>query len=123
MHFCASDMQLYVDSDAAYLAILNSKSHIVNSFCCSNNSSTVLPKILLNGSIYVDCKVLRHIVTPAAEAETAGLFYNYQTAIHLHWMLNVLGHPQCSTTVKAENVTVFNMSLTQAKTNEANHGM
>ena len=45
-------------------------------------------------------------MTSAAEAETAGLFYNCQTVIYLHRMLNALDHKQQMTPVKTDNGTV-----------------
>ena len=89
-------MQLIVDSDAAYLVAPKGKSRIAGFFYCS--SPTVSPP--LNGPIHVECKILQHVVTSAAEAETAGLFFNCQTAIYLKRMLEALGHPQMSTPIK-----------------------
>ena len=105
VRFHASDMTLYVDSDAAYLVAPKAKSRIAGFFYCSNNSTTNPPSPPLNGPFHVECKILRHVVTSAAEAETAGLFYNCQTAIHLRHMLAVLGHPQPQTQVKTDNGT------------------
>ena len=44
-------------------------------------------------------------MTSAAEAETAGLFYNCQTAIDIRNMLKALGHRQPATPVKTDNST------------------
>ena len=44
-------------------------------------------------------------MTSAAEAETAGLFYNCQTAIDIRNMLKALGHTQPATPVKTDNST------------------
>ena len=101
IRFYASDMQLFVDSDAAYLVAPKAKSRIAGFFYCSN--STVSPP--LNGPIHVECKILRHVVTSATEAETAGLFFNCQTAIYLTHMLHALGHSQTATPVKTDNKT------------------
>ena len=99
--FYSSDMKLYVDSNAAYLVAPKAKSCIAGFFYCSNCSST--PPV--NGPLHVQCKILRHVVTSAAKAETAGLFFNCQTAIYLKHMLATLGHPQDTTPIKADKKT------------------
>ena len=48
---------------------------------------------------------MKHVVTSAAEAETAGIFYNCQTAISIKQMLEALGHKQTATPVKTDNKT------------------
>ena len=103
--FYRSDMQLYVDSDAAYLIAPKAKSRIAGYFYCSDKSKTTPPNPPLNGPLHIECKILRHVVTSAAEAETAGLFYNCQTALYFQRMLTALGHPQTNTQVKTDNGT------------------
>ena len=98
-------MQLHVDSDAAYLVAPKAKSCISGYFYCYDKATETPPKPPLNGPLHVECKVLRHVVTSAAEAETAGLFYNCQTALYLRCMLTALGHIQTSTPVKTDNGT------------------
>ena len=117
-------MTLYVDSDAAYLVAPKAKSRIAGFFYCSNKSTTTPPSPPLKGPFYVECKILRHVVTSVAEAKTAGLFYNCQTDIHLQHMLNVLGHPQKHMPVKTDNGTTaqFASDTVPSKINEANHG-
>lgn len=98
-------MLLHADSDAAYLVAPKAKSRIAGFFYCSDKTTTTPPSPPLNGPVHVECKVLRHVVTSAAEAETAGLFYNCQTALYLKRMLEALGHPQPATLVKTDNGT------------------
>ena len=66
---------------------------------CKNKHPTI------NGAILVECKTLRHVISSAAEAETAGIFQNAQTAIPLHTFLQALNHPQPPTSVKTDNST------------------
>ena len=101
VRFYSSDMQLYVNSDAAYLVAPRAKSRIAGFFYCSNSTTT--PP--LNGPLHVECKILRHVVTSTAEVETAGLFFNCQTALFLKHMLAALGHPQKTTPIKTDNKT------------------
>ena len=72
-------MILYVDSDAVYLVAEKAKSHIAGYYYCSNKTPpNTEPNPPLNGPIHIECKLLRHVVTSATEAETAGLFHNCQ---------------------------------------------
>ena len=105
VRFYASDMQLRIDSDTAYLVAPEAKSRIAGFFYCTNKTTNTLPTPVINGPVHVECRVLRHVVTSAAEAETAGIFYNCQTAVHLRHMLRALGHPQPTTLVKTDNGT------------------
>ena len=74
--FYVSDMILYVDSYAAYLVAEKAQSCIAGYYYCSNNTTNKKsPNPPLNGPIHIKCKLLRHVVTSAAEAETAGLFF------------------------------------------------
>ena len=41
----------------------------------------------------------------AAKAETASLFINRQKIIKIQQMLKALGHDQCATPIKVDNVT------------------
>ena len=59
----------------------------------------------LNGAILVECKTLRHVVSSAAEAETAGGFHNTQMAIPIRRILGFLGHPQPATPFQTDNTT------------------
>ena len=106
IRFYASDMILYVDSDAAYLVAEKVKSRIAGYYYYSNKSTTKkAPNPILNGPIHIECTLLRHVVTSAAEAETAGLFINCQKIIEIQQMLKALGHDQMATPVKTDNAT------------------
>ena len=85
IRFYASDMKIYIDSDAAYLVAPKAKSRILGFYYLSNNTTQKL-----NGPVLVECKLLKHVVTSSAEAEITGIFYNTQTAIELKT------NPQCS---------------------------
>ena len=51
-------------------------------------------------------KTLKEVVASVVEVETASLFYNYQTSVHLRHILEALGHPQIATPTKTDNSTV-----------------
>ena len=101
IRFYASDMVLHVESDAAYLVLPKARSRMAGFFYCSNKYDKNQPiKVPLNGPIHVECKTLRRVVTSAAEAETAGVFFNSQLCVPIRHMLTILGHPQPVTPMK-----------------------
>ena len=71
----ASNMILLVDSDTAYLVMFNAKSRIVGYFQLNHYSQQVLHSII-NGTILVKYKALKHVVLSAVEVEIAGIFHN-----------------------------------------------
>lgn len=109
LRFHASDMCLHVDSDAAYLVLPGARSRLAGYYHLSNKTPSIPitspPPVPLNGAILIECKTIRHVVASAAEAETAGLFFNAQNILHLRQTLHDLGHPQPPTPLKTDNST------------------
>ena len=99
-----SDMHLHIDSDAAYLIAPKAKSRIAG-FYYFKNSASSKPLRQPNHPILVECRCLRHVVSSAAEAETAAIFHNAQNALLLRRILRALGHPQPPTLIKTDNAT------------------
>ena len=94
VRYHASDMLLTIYSDAAYLVVPKARSRVAGYFQMNNTpSNTKHPTI--NGAVLVQCKTLRHVVSSAAEAKTAGIFDNAQTAIPIR---THFARPQSSTT-------------------------
>ena len=75
-----SNMQLYIDLDAAYLLASKAKSHIAGYFYLSNHYTEDIgnPTPTLNALIHIECQLLKYVVTSAVEAETSAIFHNYQ---------------------------------------------
>ena len=96
----ASDMILSVDSDAAYLVAPRARSRAGGFLYLGNKAGN-----LMNGSIAVIAKIIKNVVTSAAEAEVAALFMNAQLAAPLRTTLEELGHPQPPTPMKTDNTT------------------
>ena len=106
IRFHSSPMVLHVDTDAAYLVAKKARSRIGGYFYLSNvYAPRTTPRPVNNGPIHVECHLLRHVVSSSAEAETAGLFFNAQTAITIRRMLQALGHPQPPTPIRTDNST------------------
>ena len=107
LRFYASDMQLHVETDAAYLVLPKARSRIAGFFHLSSkfNKSKPNQNYPTNGPILIECKTIRRVVTSAAEAEVAGLFHNTQTTLHIRHILEALNHPQHPTPIKTDNST------------------
>ena len=124
VRFYASDMCLTVDSDAAYLVLPKARSRIAGHFRLLDLPSKV-NRSLYNGSVLVECRMLRHVVSSAAEAETNGVFQNAKLAVPLRHLLNKMGHPQSQTVINTDNSTSSgfvhdNIQLKQSKSWDMN---
>ena len=120
LRYYASNMQLHVDSDAAYLVAPKARSRIAG-FYYFKQGRNGLPLITPNHPILVECRCLKHVVSSAAEAETAAIFYNAQNILLFRRILQALGHPQLPTPIKTDNATANgfihnNIHLRKSKT-------
>ena len=95
-------MILHVDSDAAYLVAPKAKSRIAGHYYFKNNIINPSQK---NHPVLVECRCLRHVVSSAAEAEVASIYYNAQNIILHRRILHALGHPQPPIPLKTDNST------------------
>ena len=68
IRYNASGMQLYIDSDAAYLVAPKAKSRVAGYFYLSDKyvKNSEQPTPTLNGTIHIECKLLNHVVSLAA---------------------------------------------------------
>ena len=104
--YVAGNMQLAIDSDAAYLVTPGTKSHYAGHFYLES-----LPnrhnynKSLHNAAIHTKCCTLKNIVCSAAEAECGGLFNNAQMTLGIRQTLEAIGHLQQPTRIKTDNKT------------------
>ena len=102
IRYYASDMVLCVGSDAAYLVIPDSKSRISGYYYLSGHPKRT-KQPFLNRAVLVEYKTIRHVVSSAAETETAGLFHNAQVTIPIRRILEILQHSQPPTPTKTDN--------------------
>ena len=102
-------MCLHIDSDAAYLVAPGAKSRIAGYYYLSSKykptTDSLEPKPPLNAPVHVECRLLKHVVSSSAEAETGGIYANCQAAIPIRHMLQALGHAQLPTAIKTDNKT------------------
>jgi hypothetical protein len=85
-------MILHIHSDASYLSEKEAKSRAGGFFYMGSSSNT--NKKLTNGAILIISKVLKHVVSLAAEAEIGAVFIDAKKGAVLCTTLEELGHPQ-----------------------------
>ena len=104
IRYKASDMALHIDNDAAYLVTPKARSRVAGYLHLSDHPTTTKTPTF-NGAIHVEYKILRHVVSYAAEAEISGLYHNSQAAIPIRTILQALNHRQPPTPIKTDNST------------------
>jgi hypothetical protein len=111
VRYTASDMILHVESDASYQSETKSRSRVAGYHYLGPKPNPALsdtdeaPAIPANGPITVISSILNVIVSSAAEAETAALYYNCREACALRTCLEEMGHAQPATPVVTDNST------------------
>jgi Reverse transcriptase (RNA-dependent DNA polymerase) len=105
VRFKRSEMVLHVESDASYLCLPKSKSRVVGYYYMGERPRPDKNQPPINGAVQVVCNILRVVVSSAAEAELAGLFYNAKETIALRTTLEELGHEQPPTPIVTDNST------------------
>ena len=112
LRYRASDMVLWIDSDASYLSVPKARSRVAGYFFLSDKRpddaappdlDEILPRS--NGAVLVLCKIAREVLSSAAEAELAASFYNAKEAVPLRQALEEMGHPQPPTPLQTDNST------------------
>jgi hypothetical protein len=105
--FRKSDMILHIHSDASYLSEPEAKSRVGGFFYLSDkdNPDPNSPPAPINGATHIVCNLLTMVTASAAEAETAGLFYNGQEAQMIRTALEEMGWPQPATPITTDNQT------------------
>ena len=94
-------MILKIHSDASYLSESKACSRIGEYFYLGNNDDSMQN----NGAIHVIAKIIKNVVSSAAEAEIAGVFINAKEAVPIKLGLEELGHPQGATEIVTNNST------------------
>ena len=111
IHYYASDMILYVVSDAAYLVLPKSCSCCAGLFYLSDYPTQNSPTPKPNGAFHILCKTLLTVPASAAEVETGGLFLNAQETIPIITALHELGHLQPSNGSPLETDILLHMTF------------
>ena len=101
--YSASNMVLNVHSDASYLIEPKARSRAGGHFYMSSNSTHSED----NGAVLNIAKIMKHVMTSAAEAEIGALFLNSRQAIPASRLLEEMGHRQPPTPVQTDNTPAF----------------
>ena len=96
-----SDMILAVHADAGYLNETDARRRVGAIYFLSENDE--VPRI--NGAVHSIAKIIKHVMSSAAEAEIGALFYTAQDSIILRNTLIEMGWPQPKTPVQTDNST------------------
>ena len=120
IRYHASDMQLYIDSEAAYLVLPNARSRGAGRFYLSDNFTNMIstPHPKPKGPILIECTTLRNVMSSAAEAEVGIVHHNGKAAIPVGTALNEMRYPQGPTPIKTYNNTTdrfFNNKIKQKR--------
>jgi hypothetical protein len=108
IRYHVSDMILHINSDTSYLSENEAKSRAGGFFYMGSNTNT--DKKLTNGAILIISKVLKHVMSSAAEAEIGAVFINSKEGAVLRTTLEELGHPQPPTPMETDNTTATGYS-------------
>jgi hypothetical protein len=97
----ASDMVLAIHSDASYLSEPKARSRAGGHFFMSEDVADPPD----NGAVHIVAKIIKAVMSSAAEAELGGLFINAKTAVPIRKTLEELGHKQPPTPIQTDNST------------------
>ena len=99
----SSDMILAVHSNASYLSKANVRSRVGGHFFCSSDVSDP-PN---NGAVLNISKILKAVMSSAAEAELGALYINANEAVPMRQLLTEMGHKQPKTPIQTDNTTAY----------------
>jgi hypothetical protein len=108
IRYHASNMILNIHSDASYLSEKEAKRRAGGLFYMG--SSPKKDKKLTNGEILIISKVLKHVMSSAAEAEIGAVFINAKEGAVLRTKLQELGHPYPPKPMETDNATATGYS-------------
>ena len=101
--YSPSNMVLAVHSDASYLSEANARSRVGGHYFMSKDSE-VPPN---NGAVHTVAKIIKAVMSSAAEAELGGLYFNAREAVPIRKTLEELGHKQPRTPMQTDNSTAM----------------
>jgi hypothetical protein len=108
IRYHASEMILHIHSDASYLSENETKSRAGGFFYMGSNNKT--DKNLTNGAILIISKVLKHVMSSAAEAQLGAVFINTKEGAVLRTTLEELGHKQPPKPMETDDTTATRYS-------------
>jgi hypothetical protein len=107
LKYIASEMHLWVHTDASYLSETKARSRAGGFFYLSDKPTLPIKADASpptpNMPIHVLCKIIDAVMSSAQEAETGAGFLNAKDAIPMRQALEDLGHPQGPTPLQFDN--------------------
>jgi hypothetical protein len=94
-----SNMVLAVHSDASYLNEEEARSHASGHHFLSKD----VPFPPNNGAIHNVAKIIKGVMSSAAEAKLGAMYINARKAVEEHIILDAMGHKQPATPVQVDN--------------------
>jgi hypothetical protein len=101
-------MILHIPRDASYISENEAKSRAEGFFYMGSNTKT--DKKLTDGAILIISKVLKHVMSSAAEAELGAVFINSKEGAVLRTTLEELVHRQPPAPMETDNTTATGYS-------------
>jgi hypothetical protein len=101
IRYHASDMILHIHSDASYISESEAKSRAGGFFYMGK--ATKHDQNLTHEAMLIVSKVLKHIMSSAAEAEIGAVFINKKEGAFLRATLEELWHKQPPTSMETDN--------------------
>ena len=115
VRFHKSDMVLYCHSDASYLSERNARSRVAGFFYLGNYNEPI-DVTQPNGPIHIECRIMKHVMAAASEAEIGALFHNGQEAVYMRQILKELGREQTGPTrITTDNSTAYGFANQRTK--------
>ena len=115
-------MILFIHSDASYLLVTKSRSRASGVFFLSDPKPDAITfseyTPILNGYIFIMCRILRNTMASEAEAEYGALYLNDQAAVPIRTTLIEMYHPHPPTPIQVGNSTavgIANKSIKQKR--------
>ena len=104
--YTASDMCLHVHSDASYLSAPKARSRAgAHYFLSTHPNNKVSDVQILNSPIHVVSKIIKFVMSSAAEAEIGASFIAAQESLPIITCLEELGHKQPPVPMQVDNTT------------------
>ena len=113
IRYIASEMILQAISDAAYLVCPNARSRMGGYHFLGNKD-----RKLFNGPLLVLAKIIKNVMSSAAESEVGALYINAREDAPIRTTLIEMGHPQPATPLTTDNNTaegILNGTLKQKR--------
>jgi hypothetical protein len=113
IRYKASDMILWIHSDASYLSASKARSRAGGHFFLGNKPSNQPEEG--NGAILNTATIMGNTLSSAAKAECGAMFNNTKTAVALRNTLEEMGHEQPPTPVQVDNFMAVGFANKQLK--------